>query len=92
MVTITDIIIKMIMIGISGFITYYIIPYLRSKNIYNETLILVKAAEQIFEGSKRGQEKYQYVCTLLETKFHIDKEDIENLIESAVFEIKKGSN
>lgn len=87
-----EIVLKMIALGIGMSITYYVVPYLKSKNIYNETLMLVKAAEQIFVGSKRGQEKYQYVVTALAERFHINKEDLENIIESAVFEIKKGSN
>ena len=81
---------RLIVSFVTIIITYYIIPYLKSKNVYNEALILVKAAEQIFVGEKRGEEKYAYVCNILSQKFKLSEDEIKSIIESAVYEIKRG--
>lgn len=50
----------------------------------------VAAAEQIFQGSGRGEEKKAYVLKLLEDKgFCIDLESVNATIEAAVQQLNK---
>ena len=80
---------------IAAILTGFVIPYLKQKygnqkinNIYNIICIAVQAAEQIFAGSQRGQEKKQYVIDYLAKKgYALDAETIDNMIESAVLEL-----
>ena len=87
----TNIILKSIVIIILALITKYVIPYLKSKNLYDEAMILVKSAEQIIKGTKRGKEKYEYVLQRLKEKYNITEETAKNIIESAVYEINQES-
>lgn len=49
------------------------------------------AAEQVFTGAGRGDEKKAYVIDFLKKHGYIlDDERIDALIESAVFEMKNG--
>jgi hypothetical protein len=75
-------------------ITGFLIPFLKSKveiaqweKWRNIAKIAVQAAEQIFMGEGRGAEKKEYVLNYLSEKLKVDKETLENLIESGVFEI-----
>lgn len=77
------------------------IPYIREKTtkeqrntLSNFVQIGVAAAEQIFKGSQRGAEKKDYVLNFLhEQGFKIESKsvlsEIDALIESAVFELKR---
>ena len=70
-------------------IVAYLIPYLRSKHIMLWVKIAVEAAELIYTGTGRGAEKKQYVLKFLNSKgFTLNMAEIENLIESAVLELK----
>jgi len=52
--------------------------------------IAVQAAEQLYKGSGRGEEKKQYVLKFLEEKgFKVDDAAMDALIESAVFDLPK---
>ncbi len=74
-------------------VTCLLIPYIRSKTtaqeqkeINNWVRIAVAAAEQIFAGDGRGEEKYQYVISVLrEHGLDVDESRIKALIESAVY-------
>lgn len=75
-------------------ITGFLIPFLKSKveiaqweKWRNIARVAVQAAEQIFIGEGRGAEKKEYVLNYLSEKLKVDKETLENLIESGVFEI-----
>ena len=80
---------------IAAVITVFIIPYIKKKttkaqqeNIYFWVQIAVAAAEQIFIGSDRGKEKYQFVVEFLKDKGIIyDEGKIRTMIESAVYDI-----
>lgn len=81
---------------IFGCISAFLIPYLKSK-LTTEQLskvkfwvnIAVEAAEMIYAGTGRGQEKKEYVLKFLNSKgFTLNTDEIENLIESAVLELK----
>lgn len=95
MVDLTQIIVAVLTLVIS-LITAYLVPYLKSK-VSSEQLdtikfwvnIAVEAAEMIYTGTGRGQEKKEYVTNFLNSKgFSLNIEEVENLIEAAVMELK----
>ena len=51
--------------------------------------IAVRAAEQIYNAPGQGKAKFDYVATWISERFAISKEDLKNLIESAVYELNK---
>lgn len=95
MVDLTQIIVAVLTLVIS-LITAFLIPYLKTK-VSGEQLetikfwvnIAVEAAEMIYVGTGRGQEKKEYVVQFLNSKgFTLNVSEIENLIEAAVMELK----
>ena len=84
-----DFIIKIIVSLLCVVITYYLVPYLKDKKLYRTVVIAVRAAEQIYYESGKGKEKFEYVKTWVQKKFKISDEDLKNIIESAVYELKK---
>ncbi len=76
-------------------ITCALIPYVKSKLSQDElnevrawTRIAVIAAEQLYKGNGRGEEKKAYVVKFLNDKgFKLDTESIDALIESYVKEL-----
>ena len=82
---------------IMALVSAFLIPYLKSK-LNAETLskvqfwvnIAVEAAEMIYVGTGRGQEKKEYVVNFLNSKgFTLNMTEIDNLIEAAVLELKQ---
>ena len=75
-------------------ITTFLIPYLKAK-VDAEKFAKIKnwvkvAAEMIYNGTGRGAEKKAYVLNYLKEKgYTLDLDSIDNLIESAVLELKK---
>ena len=95
MVDLTQIVVAVLTLVIS-LITAFLIPYLKTK-VSAEKLdtikfwvnIAVEAAEMIYVGTGRGQEKKDYVVQFLNSKgFTLNVAEIENLIEAAVMELK----
>ena len=80
---------------IAAIITAFVIPWIRSKTtavqfekIKMWVTVAVEAAEQIYTGSGRGEEKKAYVVEFLNSKgFKIDAETLDKLIEAAVFNL-----
>ena len=79
---------------IAAVITAIVIPYIRSKTTAQQQTeinawvrIAVSAAEQIYVGSGRGQEKKAYVINWLVT---LDETRLDAMIEAAVYDLKKG--
>lgn len=76
-------------------ISAIVIPLLKKKlgdEKYSEierwVKVAVQAAEQLFVGSGRGEEKLDYVLKFLESKgFTLDATSLRNLIESAAWEL-----
>ena len=70
----------------------FVIPWLKShltasqrEELMEWAKIAVAAAEQIYGGQGRGEEKKEYVLAFLESKgFTFDAETINNAIEAAV--------
>ncbi len=65
---------------------YLAIVY-RNDEVVKWVKIAVKAAEQIYDGSGQGKEKFAYVSEWISKKFKISEADLKNLIESAVYEL-----
>lgn len=74
------------------------IPWIKSrttsdqlKEIMSWVNIAVLAAEQIYKGIGRGEEKKQYVLDFLKAKgYYIDAEKIEAMIEAEVAKLNGG--
>ena len=83
---------------IAAVITAIVIPYIRSKTTAQQQTeinawvrIAVSAAEQIYVGSGRGQEKKAYVINwLAEHGVTLDETRLDAMIEAAVYDLKKG--
>ena len=76
-------------------ITCFLIPLIKKRTTSEQyeqiklwVKIAVQAAEQLYKGRGRGEEKKQYVLKFLESKgMKIDAEVLDALIESAVFDL-----
>lgn len=96
----TDItpIVAIIIAFIFAVITIIIAPWIKSrttseqlKQIMSWVNIAVLAAEQLFKGVGRGEEKKQYVLDFLKSKgYYIDAEKIEAMIEAEVAKLNGG--
>lgn len=79
-------------------ITCILVPFIWSKTTAEQqkeinawVKIAVSAAEQIFKGSGRGEEKKQYVIAWLKERgFTVDENELDALIEAAVYELNQG--
>lgn len=77
---------------ISAIISCILIPWIKSKTTDGQrqqlvawTKIAVAAAEQIFKGTGRGEEKKKYVLAFLEEKgITFDENSINAAVEAAV--------
>ena len=66
----------------------YLIKTHRSDDVVMWVKIAVKAAEQIFEHGM-NDEKFTYVASFISEKFNLTEDELVNLIESAVYELKE---
>lgn len=95
-VDLTQIIVAILTLAIS-MVSAFLIPYIKTKvtaeqfnTIKLGVQVAVQAAEMLYVGSGRGEEKKQYVLDFLKSKgFTLNMEEIENLIEAAVLELKQ---
>jgi len=100
MTDITPIILSIIALLLAVLVVF-VIPFLKKKmgvddfnKLYSIVVIAVKAAEQIFKVSHpdggAGAEKKQYVLRYLEDLgYRVDCEEINMMIENAVYEINQ---
>ena len=95
MVDLTQVIVALLTLAFSA-VSAFLIPYIKAK-VSAEQLdaikfwvnIAVEAAEMIYTGTGRGQEKKAYVVKLLNSKgFTLNPEEIDSIIEAAVLELK----
>lgn len=84
-----DVICKIIIPALCAVLTWYIVPYLKDKKIYAAVKIAVQAAEQIFNETGMGKEKFAYVKGWVMNKFKITEDDLKKVIESAVYELNQ---
>ena len=96
MIDLTPIITAVLTLIIS-LISAFLIPYIKAKTTDKQfktiklwVQVAVQAAEMLYVGSGRGEEKKKYVLDFLNSKgFTLNTEEIDNLIESAVLELKQ---
>lgn len=99
MVDLTQLIVTVITL-VGSVITVFLVPYLRTKMTAEQLKtikmwvgIAVQAAEMIYKGTGRGAAKKAYVVNFLHEKgFDLDVDEVENLIESAVLELKRATS
>lgn len=92
------IIIEAVFALIAAVITAIVIPYIKSRTTAQQqeeitawVKIAVSAAEQIYTGGGRGEEKKAYVLNWLEEHgVTLDETRINALIEAAVYALKHG--
>lgn len=83
---------------IAAIITAIIIPYIKSRTTAQQReeinawiKIAVSAAEQIYKGQGRGEEKKAYVLEWLRAhSITVDEAKLDALIEAAVHELNSG--
>ena len=76
-------------------ITAFVIPWLKGKidadkleQIKLWVTVAVEAAEQLYNGTGRGEEKKAYVVKFLQEKgFTLDPDSLDKLIEAAAFNL-----
>lgn len=92
------IIIEVVFALIAAVITAIVIPYIKSRTTAQQqeqintwVRIAVSAAEQIYTGSGRGEEKKAYVISWLrEHGVTVDESKLDAMIEAAVYDLKSG--
>lgn len=98
MIDLTNVVIA-IMVLIGALISTFLVPYIKTR-LTNEQLgtvkfwvnVAVKAAEMIYTGSGLGTKKKEYVVAFLNEKgFKLNTDELDNLIEAAVLELKKAT-
>lgn len=83
---------------IAAVVTYALLPYIRSRTTAEQreqitawVKIAVTAAEQIYTGAGKGQEKKSYVIRWLSDRgITVYDKEIDAMIESAVYALKGG--
>ena len=92
------IIIEAVFALIAAIVTAIVIPYIKSRTTAQQQAqinawvrIAVSAAEQIYVGSGRGEEKKSYVISWLrEHGVTVDESKLDAMIEAAVYDLKSG--
>lgn len=98
MVDLTQIVVAILTLVFS-LVSAFLIPYIKTKTTEEQfntiklwVKVAVQAAEMLYVGSGRGEEKKAYVVEFLNSKgFTLNTEEIDNLIESAVLELKQSA-
>ena len=96
MVDLTQIIVAVLSLMLS-LVSAFLIPYIKEKVTAEQfatiklwVKVAVQAAEMLYVGSGRGEERKKYVVEFLNSKgFTLNTEEIDNLIEAAVLELKQ---
>ena len=96
----TDItpIIEAVFALLAAIITAVVIPYIKNRTTARQQAeinawvrIAVTAAEQVYKGTGRGEEKKAFVLEWLKSHgVTVDMEKLDALIESAVYDINNG--
>ena len=84
---------------IAAMVSVFLIPWIKSKTTDAQRKELVEwvkigvaAAEQLYKGQGRGEEKKQYVLDFLKQKgFTVDEESVNAAIEAAVSQLNGGA-
>ena len=89
-------IVEALILLVVAFIGCFVIPFVRSKTTAAQRqelqawiTLAVQAAEQLYAGQGRGEEKKRYVVEWLENHgIYIDADQLEVMLESAVYALK----
>ena len=92
-------IVEAVAAALCAVVTCVLVPYIKSKTTAEQqkeinawVKIAVSAAEQIYVGSGRGEEKKKYVLEFLASMgFTVDEEAINAAIEAAVNQLNGGN-
>ena len=74
------------------FAAFYLTKTFRSAEVEKWVNIAVKAAEQIYQNSGQGKEKFDYVAQWISQKFKIPELELKNIIECAVYELNNSKS
>lgn len=90
-----EIILRAISLIITGVLACYIIPYLKKHKLYKAVKIAVQAAQQMFTDTGIDKkilnaQKFNYVWDCIKKCFKVSDDELKNIIESAVYELKAG--
>ena len=91
-------IVEAVAAALCAVVTCVLVPYIKSKTTSEQqkeinawVKIAVSAAEQIYVGSGRGEEKKAYVLEWLRAHgVTVDDEKLDAMIEAAVYELSQG--
>lgn len=91
-------IVEAVAAALCAVVTCVLVPYIKSKTTAEQqkeinawVKIAVSAAEQIYVGSGRGEEKKAYVLEWLRAHgVTVDDEKLDSMIEAAVYELSQG--
>lgn len=91
-------IVEAVAAALCAVVTCVLVPYIKSKTTAEQqkeinawVKIAVSAAEQIYVGSGRGEEKKAYVLEWLRAHgVTVDDEKLDAMIETAVYELSQG--
>lgn len=91
-------IVEAVAAALCAVVTCVLVPYIKSKTTAEQqkeinawVKIAVSAAEQIYVGSGRGEEKKAYVLEWLRAHgVTLDDEKLDAMIEAAVYELSQG--
>lgn len=91
-------IVEAVAAALCAVVTCVLVPYIKSKTTAEQqkeinawVKIAVSAAEQIYVGSSRGEEKKAYVLEWLRAHgVTVDDEKLDAMIEAAVYELSQG--
>lgn len=91
-------IVEAIIAVVCAIVTCVLVPYIKSKTTVEQqkeinawVKIAVSAAEQIYNGSGRGEEKKAYVLEWLQARgITVDADKLDAMIEAAVYELSQG--
>lgn len=91
-------IVEAVAAALCAVVTCVLVPYIKSKTTAEQqkeinawVKIAVSAAEQIYVGSGRGEEKKAYVLEWLRAHgVTVDDEKLDAMIEAAIYELSQG--
>ena len=91
-------IVEAVAAALCAVVTCVLVPYIKSKTTAEQqkeinawVKIAVSAADQIYVGSGRGEEKKAYVLEWLRAHgVTVDDEKLDAMIEAAVYELSQG--
>ena len=91
-------IVEAVAAALCAVVTCVLVPYIKSKTTAEQqkeinawVKIAVAAAEQIYKGQGRGEEKKEYVLAWLrEHGVTVDEAKLDAMIEAAVYDLSQG--